>query len=113
MTIRPTPSTGPIWATRVVRRETRPQPSRPIVRRSMRMRDRPTPRTGSAFSWFERALAGSPTFSEARLNLGIAYQQNGNVDKAIEVYRRVVASSSPDSREYGAASRLLAALGKQ
>src|SRR6185437_16954878 len=66
-----------------------------------------------AIPWFERALAGSPDFAEARLNLGIAYQQNGNVDKAIEVYRRVVASSSPDSREYGAASRLLAALGKQ
>ena len=65
-----------------------------------------------AIPWFERALAGSPRFVEARLNLGIAYQESGNRDKAFEVYRRVIADSSPASREHSAATALLAALAK-
>ena len=66
-----------------------------------------------AIRWFERALAGSPRFVEARLNLGIAYQESGNQDKAIEAYRRVLADSTPGSRESAAASQLLAQLAKR
>src|SRR4029079_17856911 len=63
-----------------------------------------------AIPWFERALAGSPRFVEARLNLGIAYQESGNKDKAIEMYRRVISDAPQGSREYAAASQLLASL---
>jgi arylsulfatase A-like enzyme/tetratricopeptide (TPR) repeat protein len=69
-------------------------------------------RAADAIRWFERALAGSPRFIEARLNLGIAYQEMGNRDKAIEAYRRVLADSAPGSREYTAASQLIAGLAR-
>jgi len=67
-------------------------------------------RAADAVRWFERALAGSPRFFEARLNLGIAYQEMGNKEKAIETYRRVLAEAPQGSRQYDAASQLLAAL---
>jgi choline-sulfatase len=67
-------------------------------------------RAADAIRWFDRALAGSPRFVEARLNLGIAHQEAGNRDKAIEAYRRVLADAPPQSREYAAATQLLAAL---
>jgi Flp pilus assembly protein TadD len=70
-------------------------------------------RAADAVRWFERALAGSPRFVEARLNLGIAYQESGNREKAIEAYRRVLADAAPGSREFQAASQLLAALARQ
>jgi Flp pilus assembly protein TadD len=69
-------------------------------------------RAAEAVRWFERALAGSPRFVEARLNLGIAYQESGNREKAIETYRRVLADAAPGSREYQAASQLMAALAR-
>jgi arylsulfatase A-like enzyme/Flp pilus assembly protein TadD len=69
-------------------------------------------RAAQAVPWFERALAGSPRFIEARLNLGIAYQEIGNKEKAGDAYRRVLAESAPGSREYEAASTLIAALNK-
>ena len=49
--------------------------------------------SAQAITWFERALAGSPRFVEARLNLGIAYQEGGNTAKAIDAYRRVLADA--------------------
>jgi arylsulfatase A-like enzyme/Flp pilus assembly protein TadD len=67
-------------------------------------------RAADAIRWFEQALAGSPRFVEARLNLGIAHQEAGNRDKAIDAYRRVLADAPPQSREYAAATELLAAL---
>ena len=57
--------------------------------------------------WFERALAGSPRFVEAVLNLGIAYQESGNPTKAAEQYRRVLELAPHGSREYQAAATLL------
>jgi arylsulfatase A-like enzyme/Flp pilus assembly protein TadD len=69
-------------------------------------------RAPEAIRWFDRALAASPRLVEARLNLGIAYQESGNKDKAIEAYRRVLADAAPGSREYAAASQLLAALAR-
>ena len=70
-------------------------------------------RAPESIRWFEQALAGSPHFVEGRLNLGIAYQESGNRDKAIEQYRRVLAETPPASREHAAATQLLAALGGQ
>jgi arylsulfatase A-like enzyme/Flp pilus assembly protein TadD len=71
-----------------------------------------THQPAQAIGWFDRALAGSPRFLEARLNLGIAYQESGNRDKAIETYRRLLADAPQGSREYQAATRLLAALAR-
>jgi tetratricopeptide (TPR) repeat protein len=70
-------------------------------------------RPQEAIRWFEQALAGSQGFVEARLNLGIAYQESGNTDRAAEQYRRVVADASPGSRESQAARSLLAQLSRQ
>ena len=69
-------------------------------------------RAPEAVAWFERALAGAPAFTEARLNLGIAYQEVGNRDKAIDAYRRVLADAAAGSKEHRAATELLAALAK-
>jgi len=69
-------------------------------------------RAAEAIPWFDRALAGSSRFVEARLNLGIAYQESGNKEKAIETYRRVLADAPQGSREYAAASQLIAALAR-
>jgi cytochrome c-type biogenesis protein CcmH/NrfG len=68
-------------------------------------------RAPDAVRWFEQALAASPRFVEARLNLGIAYQEIGNRDKAVEAYRKVLADAAVGSRERQAASTLLAQLG--
>jgi tetratricopeptide (TPR) repeat protein len=68
-------------------------------------------RAVEAIPWFERALAGSPGFAEARLNLGIAYQESGNAAKAAEQYRRILDSSPTGSREYQAAAKLLKTVG--
>ena len=101
------------------RRRTRRAPKRPIGKRSRPTRGRPTPPTAwaccwcrriaraEAVPWFERALAGSPRFVEALLNLGIAYQESGNTAKAAEQYRRVLELAPHGSREYQAAATLL------
>lgn len=68
-------------------------------------------RAADAIRWFDQALAGSPRFIEARLNLGIAYQEIGNRDKAAEAYRRVLADAAAESKERRAATALLAQLG--
>ncbi len=65
-----------------------------------------------AVRWFDQALAGSPAFTEARLNLGIAYQESGNRDKAMEAYRRVLAEAVPGGKEHRAAAELLAAISR-
>jgi tetratricopeptide (TPR) repeat protein len=67
-------------------------------------------RASDAISWFERALAGDDTFADAHLNLGIAYQQTGQRDKAAEHYRRVLALTAPGTRQYSAATSLLASV---
>ncbi len=64
-------------------------------------------RAQEAIAWFERALASSPQFIEARLNLGIAYQESGAKDRAAQEYQRVLKTAAPASREYRAASALL------
>jgi choline-sulfatase len=69
-------------------------------------------RAAEAIPWFEQAIAGSPRFVEAMLNLGIAYQETGNREKARETYRRVLAEASPGSKEHRAATDLLASLAK-
>ena len=69
-------------------------------------------RAPEAIRWFEQALAGSPRFVEARLNLGIAYQESGNREKAMEQYRRVLAEAAAGTKEHRAASELLASLAR-
>jgi choline-sulfatase len=68
-------------------------------------------RAADAIPFFERALAASPDFHEARLNLGIAYQESGQREKAAAVYREILtrAPKSAD-RERRAAADLLKSL---
>jgi arylsulfatase A-like enzyme/tetratricopeptide (TPR) repeat protein len=57
------------------------------------------------------ALDAAPDFHEARLNLGIAYQESGDRGKAAETYRRLLATAPPTaSRERKAAQELLGQL---
>jgi arylsulfatase A-like enzyme/predicted TPR repeat methyltransferase len=70
-----------------------------------------TNRPRDATPWFERALAASPGFVEARLNLGIALQQAGDTKRAAEAYRAVLGSPGGHGREKEAAAKLLARLG--
>ena len=67
-------------------------------------------RAADAVPWFERALQHAPDFHEAQLNLGIAWQESGQRDKAAAAYRVVLASAPPRSREHRAAADLLAQL---
>ncbi|MEO8678273.1 MAG: sulfatase-like hydrolase/transferase [Vicinamibacterales bacterium] len=64
-----------------------------------------------AIKWLELAAA-DPAFIEAQLNLGIALQEHGDVDRAKAQYRKVLASRGPSSRERDAAQALLAQLEK-
>jgi arylsulfatase A-like enzyme/Flp pilus assembly protein TadD len=67
-------------------------------------------RPRDAIALFEQALAANASMYEARLNLGIAYQEAGDRAKAAEAYRRVIADAPPRAKEKRAASDLLAAL---
>ena len=67
-------------------------------------------RSQEAVTWFERALAGDDTFVDAHLNLGIACQESGQRDRAAQEYRRVLALAAPGTRQYSAATSLLAQL---
>ncbi|HET7619972.1 MAG TPA: sulfatase-like hydrolase/transferase [Vicinamibacterales bacterium] len=68
-------------------------------------------RAAEAIPWFQRALTSAPDLYEARLNLGIAYQESGQSVKAMEEYRRVLAGAPRGSRERDAAGTLLRGLG--
>jgi choline-sulfatase len=58
--------------------------------------------------WLERAVKGAPDFFEARLNLGIAYQESGQRERAADVYRQILAVAPPRFvRERRAAADLL------
>jgi tetratricopeptide (TPR) repeat protein len=64
-----------------------------------------------AVHWFERAVEQSPDFHEARLNLGIAYQESGQREQAIAAYRELLRRAPARfTRERKAASELLRAL---
>ena len=66
-------------------------------------------RPAEAAPWFERALAAAPDLVEARLNLGIALQQNGDAKRAVDAFRQVLAAPGA-AREKQAAAKLLASL---
>ena len=68
-------------------------------------------RPAEAVPWLERAVAAAPDFVEARLNLGIALQQSGQIDRAASVYRDVLHAPVRFARERRAAAALLASLG--
>lgn len=68
-------------------------------------------RAADAIPWLERAVAIEPGFVEARLNLGIAWQESGNRARAAEHYRAVLATKGAPARERDAARTLLAQVG--
>ena len=47
---------------------------------------------------------------QTRLNLGVAYQESGQVERAAEAYRAVIAAAPQGSREREAAVALLRAV---
>lgn len=65
-------------------------------------------RAAEAIPWLERA-ARDAAFMEAQLNLGIALQQAGQLDRATAQYRKVASMAAP-SRERAAARTLLGQL---
>jgi choline-sulfatase len=67
---------------------------------------------GEAVTWLEIA-AGDPSFAEAQLNLGIALQENGEIDRARTQYRKILSGQGPRTRERDAARALLAQLAKK
>ncbi|MEX1126973.1 MAG: sulfatase-like hydrolase/transferase [Vicinamibacterales bacterium] len=68
-------------------------------------------RAAEAVPLFERALRRDPALHEARLNLGIAYQESGDTARAAAAYRDVLATAPPSARrEREAAAALLKAL---
>jgi len=67
---------------------------------------------GEAIPWLE-AAAGDPSFAEAQLNLGIALQENGEIDRARAQYRKILSGQGPRTRERAAAQSLLAQLEKK
>ena len=68
-------------------------------------------RPADAVAWFERALAADQTLHEARLNLGIAYQQSGQYDLALQTYRDLLRTAPRTAtRERQAATELLRGL---
>jgi choline-sulfatase len=69
-------------------------------------------RPREAIPLLERALATSPDFNEARLNLAIAYQESGERERAIALYREVVARAKRGAPERRAAADLLRSLGR-
>jgi len=68
-------------------------------------------RPSEAVDWFRRAIDTRPGFVEAELNYAIALQQSGDRQRAIEVYRSLLANPGDYPREKQAARELLAALG--
>jgi Tfp pilus assembly protein PilF len=64
-----------------------------------------------AIAWLEVA-ASDPLFAEAQLNLGIALQESGAIDRARAQYRKILSAKGPPSRERDAAQKLLAQLEK-
>jgi choline-sulfatase len=70
-----------------------------------------TARPGDAVPFLQRALAGAPDLHEARLNLGIAYQESGQKDKAADTYREILKTTPARfARERTAAAQLLRGL---
>ena len=66
-----------------------------------------------AIPWFELALKRSPDFHEARLNLGIAFQESGQRDRAAAAYREILAKAPARFvRERKAAAELLEQLAR-
>jgi choline-sulfatase len=68
-------------------------------------------RAAEAVQWLERASADA-TLLEARLNLGIALQESGQLARAREQYAAVVADPRQGAKAKGAARALLAQLAK-
>jgi arylsulfatase A-like enzyme/Flp pilus assembly protein TadD len=71
-------------------------------------------RAREAVPLLTRALERAPDFHQARLNLGIAYQESGDAATAAAVYREILAAApSSAARERRAAAELLRQLGRR
>ena len=70
-------------------------------------------RPAEAIPFFERAVAAAPDSVEAKLNLGIAFEQSGQRDRAAAAYRDVLKAPARYAREREAAAKLLASLGSR
>ncbi|HZR22754.1 MAG TPA: sulfatase-like hydrolase/transferase, partial [Vicinamibacterales bacterium] len=70
-------------------------------------------RAAEAVPLFERAVAASPDFVEAKLNLGIALEQSGQRDRARATYRDVLKAPARFVRERDAATKLLGQLDRR
>ena len=68
-----------------------------------------TGRAEAAIPLLERVLAPAPAFYEAWLNLGLARQATGDLPRAADAYRRVLAAP-PGNAARDSAARLLAAI---
>ena len=66
-------------------------------------------KAAEAVKYLEKA-ASDPAFIEAQLNLGIALQESGDLERAKAQYRRVAAAPNDHARERDAARALLAQL---
>lgn len=67
-------------------------------------------RPADAIGWFTRALNRDANFHAARLNLGIAYQQSGQVALARQTFVELQRRAPRGSRERDAAGKLLGSL---
>jgi Tfp pilus assembly protein PilF len=63
-------------------------------------------RSTRAAEAFERALALKPDWLEATFNLALAYERSGEKAKAVEAYRRFLASSDDEAKRAEAEKRL-------
>ncbi len=55
---------------------------------------------GTALGWFEKALEYEPTSPAARLGLGACYESIGDPVRAIQEYRRLLATNPADADAY-------------
>jgi tetratricopeptide (TPR) repeat protein len=69
-------------------------------------------RAGEAIRWLEQA-ARDPNFVEAQLNLGIALQESGDLERAKAQYQKVLSIRGPQVKEREAARALLGQLEKR
>jgi arylsulfatase A-like enzyme/tetratricopeptide (TPR) repeat protein len=69
-------------------------------------------RAAEAIRWLEQA-ARDPNFVEAQLNLGIALQESGDIERAKAQYQKVLSITGPQVKEREAARTLLAQLEKR
>jgi tetratricopeptide (TPR) repeat protein len=64
-------------------------------------------RSGEAIAVYQRLIRSNPENVEALYNLGLVYNSEGLLDKAVECYRHVVARAVPGSPVHRLASEMV------